>query len=148
MISCTFEDFGTGSLRHVVVDALVLKNKEILLTKRAEGLLEAGKWGLIGGFLDRDETIEEGTKREVFEETGWRVKNLKLIKIIDNPNRPHEGGRQNVAMVFVCEATKQEGEPDWESEKIQWFGLDRLPKKETIAFDHYEAIQFYLDSNK
>ena len=85
MITCTFEDLGIGNLRHVVVDVLVLKNKEILLTKRAEGLLEAGKWGLIGGLLDRDETIEEGAKREVFEETGWRVKNLKLLKIIDNP---------------------------------------------------------------
>lgn len=147
MIECTFEDGGKGLLRHVVVDSLVIKEGKILLVKRINKLLEGGKWGLVGGFLNRDETIEEGVKREVFEETGWRVENLKLLKINDSPNRPHED-RQNVAMVYVCDAIKQEGKPDWESERIEWFELTKLPSPEEIAFDHYENIQFYLKSLK
>ena len=74
MITCQFEKGHKANLRHVCVNALVLKDNQVLLGKRGtvkgEKILEFGKWGLIGGFLDRDETLEEGLKREVLEESG------------------------------------------------------------------------------
>lgn len=143
MISCRFENGNkTVNLRHVVIDALILKDNQILLEKRNSKLIEGGKWALAGGYVERDETLKEALKREVFEETGYKIKNIKLIRIIDNPNRPNED-RQNIAFVFRCQAVEKVGEHDWEVDDLQWFDLDKLPPKEDIAFDHYDDIQFY-----
>jgi ADP-ribose pyrophosphatase YjhB (NUDIX family) len=143
MITCAFEDGGKASLRHVVVDTLVLKNNKILLVKRADKLLEGGKWGLIGGFADRDENLMQTVGREVFEETGYRVSGIKLLTIRDNPDRPHED-RQNISFVFFCKAGEKEGNADQESTSQEWFSFNNLPKEEELAFDHYQDIQLYL----
>ncbi|HVA96147.1 MAG TPA: NUDIX hydrolase [Candidatus Acidoferrales bacterium] len=147
MITCTFEDGGTSSLRHAVIDGIVLKDAKILLVKRAETLLEGGKWALVGGFVGRDEQLAEALQREIFEETGYRVSNITLLAINDNPDRPHED-RQNISFVFFCDAGKQEGESDWEVTDKQWFSFDELPKEEEVAFDHYQAIQLYIRYKK
>lgn len=147
MISCTFEDGGKASLRHVVINAIAIKDNKLLLEKRAERLTEGGKWSLVGGFLDRDENLEQATKREAFEETGRKINNLTLFRIIDKPNRRNEN-RQNVAFVFICEIGEKEGEADDESSDIQLFDFDKLPKDEEIAFDHLETINLYLKYKK
>ncbi len=142
MINCTFENGNKASLRHVVVDTIVIRDKEILLGKRAKKLLEGGKWGLIAGFMERDEDLFQAVEREIFEETGWRVKDITLLRIKHWPDRPSED-RQNVAFVFFATATVQEGDKDWESDDIKWFPLDSLLQKEDIAFDHAEDIEIY-----
>lgn len=125
------------------MDVLVLKDDKILLVKRTNKILEGGKWGLVGGFVDRDENIKEAASREILEETGWTVSNVELLKINDYPNRPHED-RQNIAFVLYCEAEEKTGSGDWESDDQQWFELESIPVKEEIAFDHYQNIQDYL----
>jgi len=60
MINCTFENGNKASLRHVVVHAIVEMDGKLLLIKRSNELLEGGKWSLPSGFLDRDETAQEG----------------------------------------------------------------------------------------
>lgn len=142
MITCTFEDGGSGLLRHVVVDTLVLKDGQILMVQRAARLSEGGKWGVVGGYVDRDETVVQAAAREVYEETGWEVKELKLLTVIDRPDRPKED-RQNISFVFFCEAVKQTGQPDDESDDVQWYPLDALPPRDQIAFDHADSIDLY-----
>lgn len=142
MITCHFEDGNKALLRHVVVDTLVLQDNKVLLVKRTGKLLEGGKWGLVGGFVDRDETIAQAVEREIYEETGWNVKDLQLLRIVDDPNRPKED-RQNIAFKYICQAVDKTGEADWESDDQQWFSLSELPAKDQIAFDHYDDIALY-----
>lgn len=144
MISCAFEDGGKANLRHVVVDAIVLNaaRDSILMVKRAPHLLDGGKWGLVGGFLDRDETTKVAVIREVKEETGYDATILRFLKTIDNPERGDD--RQNVAFVYEVVAGEQTGKPDDESTEIKWFTFDKIPQKETIAFDHSSIISEYL----
>lgn len=148
MITCIFEDEGKASLRHVVVDNLVIRNNKILLVKRTKGLLEAGKWGLVGGFMERGETILEAVAREIFEETGWRVSGITLLRIKDKPTRPNDGGRQNVAFTFFCTAEKKNGEEDSESDEVKWFDLDAVPEDSELAFDHADDIKLYKEYKK
>src|SRR3989339_175624 len=146
MINCFFENNNKASLRHVTVNAIVVKNNQVLLGKRGtlngKPILESGKWGLLGGFFGRDENLIQAVKREVMEESGWEINNLKLFKINDNPNRPHED-RQNVDIIFIANAVKQTKTSDEEVSKLQWFDLDKLPPKEEIAFDHGENLELY-----
>ncbi len=145
MIICKFGDNNkTSALRHVVTDNLVLKDKKVLLVKRAEGLLEEGKWGLVGGYVERDETIKEATAREILEETGYTVEGVTLLRIIDTPNRPAED-RQNIAFVHFCTALEKIGTADDESDEQRWFDLSNLPSKEEFAFDHFSDIELYKE---
>jgi 8-oxo-dGTP diphosphatase len=143
MITCTFENGNQNSLRHCTVGCLVVKDGKILLAKRSKGLLEAGKWCLLGGYANRDETMAGTGIRETKEESGWEITNLQLLRINDNPNRPHED-RQNVDFIYFADAVKKVGDKDWESEEVRWFPLDQLPPSDEIAFDHADSINLYI----
>lgn len=105
MITCTFEDGGTGKLRHVTVNALIVKDNKVLLGKRGtfngRPLDDAGKWALIGGFVGRDENLEKALKREIQEECGCEIDSFTLLHIKDNPDRKGED-RQNIEFVFIA----------------------------------------------
>jgi len=149
MIDCTFENGNKAKtgLRHCVVDTLVIDESKILLVKRAPNLLNGGKYGLIGGFVDRDETTKQAVIREAREETGYDVDPFLLLRIADNPNRPQED-RQNIAFVYVAKAIKKTGTGDNESSEATWFDLHSLPPRDQFAFDHYENIELYLKYQK
>ena len=134
-------------MRHVVVDNLVIKGNKILLVKRAAHLTNGGKYGLIGGYIERDETIKQGALREIKEEIGYEAKIDYLFRIKDSPKRPKED-RQNIAFVYVVTALEKTGKSDAESKEVKWFNLDNLPNPEDFAFDHYEDIQLYLEHLK
>lgn len=148
MITCYFENHKSKAfLRHVTIDGIIEKNGEILLVKRADFLPEGGKYALPGGFLNRNETTAEGVKREVEEETGFKAKKVVLFRINDDPHRKGED-RQNVDFVFLVKIGEKITRPDKEVIKTTWFDLNRLPKKEEIAFDHWENILLYIKYKK
>lgn len=121
----------------------MVKGNQILLGKRNKKLLEGGKWVFFDGYVERNENIIEAVKRETLEESGYVIKNLKLLTIRNNPHRLNED-RQNIAFVYVGQPQGEMGNSDWETDDQQWFDFSALPPKEEIAFDHYDNIQFYL----
>ena len=143
MINCRFENGRAAALRHVVVHAVVERDGALLLVKRAEHLSEGGKWGLPGGFLDRDERLVDGVLRELREETGWTGEVRALLRVNSRPDRPHED-RQNVAFDFVITPLARTGTPDDESSAVEWLPIDRLPPLDALAFDHGETVRRYL----
>jgi len=145
MINCTFENGRRASLRHVVVHAVVEKDGALLLVRRAPHLLEGDKWGLPGGFLDRDESLSDGILRELREETGWEGQVSALLRINSRPDRPGED-RENVAFDFVVTPVRRVGEPDEESSAVEWVPLYRLPPLHSLAFDHGDTVHLYLAS--
>jgi ADP-ribose pyrophosphatase YjhB (NUDIX family) len=129
--------------RHIVTDNLIIKDKEILLIRRANEPSK-GYWALPGGYLNWDETIEEAAIREATEETGMQVKINKFFNVYSRPDR--DGDVQNVALVYVLEVLDYTFHPQQEEvSDIRWFSLDSLPGK--IAFDHKEIIEDYKKSN-
>ena len=143
MITCTFEDNKKAFLRHVTVNAVVVKDNQVLLGKRGtfngKPISESGKWGLLGGFFNHGENLIQAIKREVMEESGWEIDSLRLFRINDNPNRPKED-RQNVDIIFIANAVKQIKTSDEEVSELQWFDLNKLPE---IAFDHGDSLELY-----
>lgn len=105
-------------------------------------MLETGKWALLGGYFGFNEDLKTAVKREVMEESGWEIDNIKLFRINDNPGRPKED-RQNVDMVFIADAIKQTGVTDGEISELKWYSLDALPPADQIAFDHGEDLELY-----
>lgn len=152
MIICFFEDTQKelqrhAELRHVTVNAIIVKDGKILLTKRAPHLLHGDKYAYPGGFIDRNETAEEAVRREVKEEAGYGVTKTTLFRINDYPFRKGED-RQNIDFIFIAEVGDKVGKPDHEVTDVQWFPLDNLPQEELFAFDQYENIQLFLKYQK
>ena len=143
MITCKFEDNGEAKLRHVVMNAIAEKDGNILFVKRAGNILDSGKWGLPGGYLNRDENIFEGVLREMQEETGWKGEVISLFRINSSPVCPGTD-RQNVKFEFLIRPLEKIGEPDHEVSEIRWVPITELPPLSSLAFDHGETIGLYL----
>ena len=61
-----------------VVIVGVLNNDKLLLTKAASGGYR--NYALVAGYVEIGETLEEAVRREVMEETGLRLKNIRYYK--------------------------------------------------------------------
>lgn len=62
---------------YVAIMVAVLKGEEVLMVR---GHQSRGNWhGLVAGFLEPGENMEECVKREVMEETGLRIKNVRYL---------------------------------------------------------------------
>jgi len=72
--SCGFEHFP---VIHPCSIVLVSRGEQFLLVRKKEWA--AGRFGLVAGFLDISESLEECAAREVFEETGIRVKDVRYV---------------------------------------------------------------------
>ena len=66
----------------VGVGAVVIVGDRIVLVRRAQPPLE-GRWSLPGGRLELGETLEEGVRREVLEETGLAIAVGPVIDVFD-----------------------------------------------------------------
>lgn len=74
-------------------DIFILANKRGTATPK-----EVGKWNLPVGFLDFDETCQQCAAREVFEETGLRIKPYELS--LYNVNSKPDDGNQDVSFRY------------------------------------------------
>jgi ADP-ribose pyrophosphatase YjhB (NUDIX family) len=84
----------------VIFDAT---QQRVLLTRRTDN----GRWCLPGGQMEPGESAAEACAREVWEETGLRIRVKRLIGVYSNPHRLIEyadGNRYHVvAMHFEAE---------------------------------------------
>ena len=108
---------------------LVRRGAEFLLGRKA--IWPQGRYSLIAGFLDPGESLEECAVREVREETGVEITNLRYVgsqswpfpsQIMAGFVADYAGGEVNVA--------------DDELEDARWFTADSpplLPSKRSIA---------------
>ena len=71
---CGKEIWATVSTAIIV---LVRKGEEILLVHARN--FRGDYYGLVAGFVETGETLEECVQREVFEETGLRVQNIRYF---------------------------------------------------------------------
>ena len=74
----------------VGVAAVVLRGGDVLLIRRG-GEPMLGAWSLPGGALELGETTAEGVAREVFEETGVRVRPVEIVATLDRIVRDDDG---------------------------------------------------------
>lgn len=121
------------------VAAVIRKGDKIFLARRANSLLEGGKWALPGGHLDKGETAEAGVLREVQEELGLTPKRARFLFYHDEfvPRlRLHA-----LLLVFDVPFTGKL-RPNWETRECQWFSFDEALKLD-LAFTH-KAILYKL----
>jgi len=119
----------------VGVGLLILKDGKVLTGKR-KGSFGAGEYGLVGGHVEYGETLEQAILRELAEECGVQVKNLRMLCVSDLMTyRP----RHYVDVGFVADwagGEPQVLEPD-KREAWHWIDIDALPGHLFGTFSEY-----------
>ena len=77
-------------------------------------------WGLIAGHLKAGETAEEAAIREVHEEVGLAISNLKILKTCIKTNADADS---YLMIAFTAEANDTQIRKGKELEKAAWFKL-------------------------
>jgi NAD+ diphosphatase len=100
---------------------LVWREGEVLLARSPH--YAPGVYSALAGFVEAGESLEECVHREVAEEVGVQVENLRYYGSQSWPF-PHSLMVAYTAQWVDGDIVKQEGE----IEDAQWFALDALPK--------------------
>lgn len=121
----------------VTVDAiLVSSDKTVLLIERGREPYK-GKWALPGGFIDMDESLETACLRELQEETGIVIDEVKQFKAYGAVGRdPRHRTISVVFYAFIGE--EQSALAGDDAAKARWFSLNELPE---LAFDHGQILE-------
>ncbi len=98
----------------------VIRGDSILITKYRNGYAHNA---LVAGFAEIGETLEETVAREVMEETGIRVKNLRYYK-----TQPW-GMAQDLLVGYFCEA-EGDGEIHMDSRELKY--AEWVPREEIV----------------
>ena len=127
----------------------MLKEGEVLLGQRhvdpekADSELHGeGTWTMPGGKLEFGESFEEGAKREVLEETGIILNDVRVICV--NNDKIESAHFVTIGLFsddFSGDAKVME--PD-EITEWRWFGLDDLPKN--MFFPSVKVLENYIQN--
>ena len=116
----------------------------IITNERGEVLLldhvlrPVSGWGVPGGFIAYNEQPEAGLRREIREETGIDLKNVRMYRCRTR--------RRHIEMVFIAEGI---GEPEVKSREItaaRWFPVDQMPPE--MSLDQQFLIKGALQPDK
>lgn len=89
----------------VGVGGVVIAGKRVLLIRRGQEPLK-GKWSIPGGMVELGEDLAEGTRREIWEETGLQVEPLEVIGVFDRIQKNGSRVRFHYVIVdYLCRRT-------------------------------------------
>lgn len=138
-----FNAIGLGERRYynpaVAVNAIIEKDESIFLVKRSIEPFK-GLWSLPGGFIEYNETVEEALVREVEEETGLKIKPIRVVSVYSNPIRSPV--KHVITICYHCTVLGGALKFSDESMEARFFALDQLPKE--MAFDHRNIVEEFL----
>lgn len=129
----------------VTVDLLMIngsENPEILLIKRKNDPFK-NCWALPGGFVDEHEDLPDAARRELKEETGLEVSELRQLHTFGKPGRDPRG--HTISVIYYCLLDKKPViQAGSDAKEAAWFSLHNCNEK--LAFDHREIINFALEN--
>ncbi len=109
-----------------VTGVVVREDGLILAIKRADD----GRWVPPGGVLELDESPHDGVVREVYEETGVKVRPVKLTGVYKNMQLGV------VSLAFRCEVLGGEIHTSDEATRTEWVSLsdavDEMPEARAV----------------
>jgi len=117
---------GTLELWLPAVTAVVVRDDEVLLTRRADN----DEWAPVTGILDPGEEPAVGAAREALEETGVVVTVDRLASVSASPQVVHGNGDLGVYLdlTFACSWVSGEARVnDDENVDVRWWPVAELP---------------------
>lgn len=115
-------------------NALPIDDEGRILLGRRAGEPDAGKWDILGGFLDEDEHPLDAVVRELGEETGLEIEPLELVAIEMDRYGDDEDAQATLNLYWTARVLAGELAPADDVTELRWFAPDELPPDEELAF--------------
>ncbi|MDD5154933.1 MAG: NUDIX hydrolase [Candidatus Omnitrophica bacterium] len=133
-------EYVTGKLQagpFSTVDAIIEIDGGIVVIKRTNPPFG---WALPGGFVDYGESLEDAVRREMKEETGLELDDLKQFHTYSEPGR--DPRFHTIATVFLAKGkgSPKAGDDAGDLKIMKLSELDKL----SFAFDHKNIIRDYI----
>lgn len=119
----------------LAADCVIFQGDAVVLVKRKYDPFR-GHYALPGGAVEIGETVEDACRREMREEIGLDVRNLRLIGVYSKPDRDPRGHTVSIAYLADADVSKIKAGSDAAAAEVveNWRDI-------TLAFDHREIIE-------
>lgn len=119
-----FGQDGGYATPKVDVRGAVFDSGRVLLVREVED----GRWTLPGGWADVGQSAAECVEREVREESGYEVRAVKLVAVLDRQKHAHPPiAFHAYKLFFVCDLLGGSPRASIETSEVGFFALDSLP---------------------
>ena len=119
----------------LTTDCVVFDERGYVLLIRRGNEPFKGSYALPGGFVDVGERVEDSCRRELSEETGLHVGELRLIGVYSDPGRDPRGHTCSVA--YLAQVGRADVTAGDDAAAAEWVADWRRQK---LAFDHAQII--------
>lgn len=125
----------------IVIFAMHENDLKALLVQRKDPP-HKGSWAIPGGFVEIDEDIETGARRELEEETGVRDVFLEQLYTFGAPKRDPRERVITVAYYSLVNLAEHPVRAGSDAVRAEWFPIRNLPK---LAFDHQKIMDMAIE---
>ncbi|MCK4397129.1 NUDIX domain-containing protein [candidate division WOR-3 bacterium] len=125
---------------------IVCKGEKVLLIK-TEDLKGNPVWTFPKGVIEKGEKAKDAALREVREETGYDVKIVRLLDVVEYFFRREGELIKKSVKWFLMEPIKRMEEPDWEVSEITWIKYDEVKELLTYKSDR-KLIQLIIEASE
>lgn len=126
------------------IGVFVFKNGKFLMGRRRNAHGD-GTWSIPGGHLEFGETFEDTAKREVLEETGLAIENVRFGAVTNDHFKDEGKHYVTIWMLSDWKSGKEQiTEPDKFIE-MQWRDFDTLPEPLFLPWQQLLSSQFIDD---
>ena len=109
----------------VDVRGAVFRDDTILLVRERED----GCWTLPGGWADVGDSPSEVVVREIYEESGYHTRAIKLLAVYDRDRHGHPPLSHYVyKLFFQCELVSGSPSPSIETDEVAFFSENEIPQ--------------------
>lgn len=124
----------------VDVRAAVFREGRILLIKEPG----QGVWSVPGGWADVGESPSEAAARETLEESGYRVRPVRLLAAYDRDRRGHPPIAYHVyKLVYLCEILDGAALEDVDADGVRFFGDHEIPELSITRVTRAQISRFF-----
>ena len=113
----------------VGVGGVVIHEGRVLIVRRKRPPLE-GRWSIPGGIIEVGETLAEGVRRELLEETGIETRVHGLIELFERIERDGDGRTRYHFVIadYLCEAVGGKAQAASDASDVAWIDPSEFAK--------------------
>lgn len=134
--------FPPDSIEALSIDCVIFGFKDaklhILLVEHGEGISK-GQWGLPGGWIRYNESVDHSAHRVLDELTGVKDLFLEQLRAFGGTNRFPGKRVVTVAYYALIKEDDYDLVPGNNASAVSWFDVTQMP---SIIYDHKEIIDF------